>query len=196
MATAPKRLPGRPRDEEAGRAILQATRDVLLEAGYPGLTIEGVAERAGVAKTTIYRRWSTKGELVLDATSDHLEIGLVPDTGHSRTDLVTAVEQLVATFGDPLAGKVILAAIARLDGDPYLAASFRERWVYPWRLSARQALERADQRGDLPADSDIDLLLDIVVGTVFQRTITMAEANTRDLSRDLVDLILGPDLEM
>lgn len=188
MMTSEKR-PGRPRDAEAGRAIERATREILLESGYTDLTIEGVAERAAVAKTTVYRRWPTKGDLVLDATAGHLEIGLVPDTGSTRSDLEAAVEQLISTFSDPLARKVILAAVAGLDSDPSMAESFRRRWVYPWRQSAREALERADRRGDLPPDSDLDLLLDIVVGTVFQRTITMVEPDTRDLIRCLVDLI-------
>lgn len=155
------------------------------------MTIEGVAERAGVAKTTIYRWWPSKAALVLDAAAGQLEIGLVPDTGDSRDDLTEAVRQLVETFGDPLAGRVMLAVVAELDADPWMAVTFRDRWVYPWRMSALEALNRAAERGDLTTSSDISLLLDVMVGTVFQRTLISSEADTEGLERSLVDLILG-----
>lgn len=163
----------------------------MISSGYSNLTIEGVAECAGVAKTTIYRWWPSKAALVLDAAAEQLEIGLVPDTGDTREDLTTAVHQLVATFTDPLAGSVILAVVAHLEADPWMAATFRDRWVYPWRQSASEALQRAAGRGDLPDDTDISLLLDVMVGTVFQRALTVAEPNVDALEHSLVDLILG-----
>jgi AcrR family transcriptional regulator len=182
---------GRPRDEKAKEAIERATREMMLDSGYSNLTIEGVAESAGVAKTTIYRWWPSKAALVLDAAAQALEIGIVPDTGNTREDLTIAVRQLVDTFSDPLAGSVILSVVAHLEADPWMAVTFRDRWVYPWRQSASEALKRAVDRGDLPSSSDLPLLLDVMVGTVFQRAVTVAEPNVEGLESSLADLILG-----
>jgi AcrR family transcriptional regulator len=183
---------GRHRDPEAQAAILEATRGLLLEVGYQGLTIEAVARKAGVGKSTIYRWWSTKGALVLEATADHLEIGTVPDTGDTREDLLIAARQLVDTFSDRLAAIVIFAVIAHLEDDPTLAAGFRDTWVYPWRRSAAEAIDRGVARGDLPADADRELYLDVLVGTVFQRTLVLARPATAGLGEALVELILAP----
>ena len=181
---------GRPRDAKTQQSILRATRELLLDVGYPRLTIEGVAARAGAGKPTIYRWWPTKGALVLEAASDHLAIGLVPDTGDTRQDLLIAVEQLIKTFSDRLAGIVIFAVIANLDDDPTVAATFRDTWVYPWRQSAADAIQRGVGRGDLPPDTDIQFTLDVIVGTVFQRTLTMAHPMTEGLARNIIDLIV------
>ena len=182
---------GRPRDLETREAILAATRELLLELGYVRLTIGGVASRAGAGKATIYRWWPTKGELVLEAASDHINIGLVPDTGDTRQDLLTAVRQLIHTFSDRLAGIVILAAISSLDGDPAMALAFRDNWVYPWRQSAVDAIQRGIERGDLPADLDVAFVLDVVVGTVLQRTRVQARPLVEGLDEALTEMIMG-----
>ncbi len=182
---------GRPRDRETQQSILRATRELLLDVGYPRLTIEGVAARAGAGKATIYRWWPTKGDLVLEATADHLAIGVVPDTGDTRRDLIIATEQLIKTFSDRLAGIVIYAAIANLDDDPNMAATFRDKWVYPWRQSAADAIQRGIDRSDLPADADIIFTLDVIAGTVFQRTLVIAQPISEGLAEAIVDLIVG-----
>jgi AcrR family transcriptional regulator len=180
---------GRPRDPNTQQSILLATREALLEVGYPRLTIEGVASRAGAGKATIYRWWPTKGELVLEAAADHLRIGVAPDTGDTHEDLLIAAQQLIKTFSDRLAGIVIFAAIANLDDDPNMALTFRETFVYPWRQSAADAIQRGIDRGELPINTDIALTLDVIVGTVFQRTLVLAQPMTEGLAEALVDLI-------
>lgn len=182
---------GRRRDPASQSAILRATRELLLQVGYHGLTIEAVARSAGVGKSTIYRWWPTKGPLVLEATAGHLAIGLVPDTGSTREDLLTAARQLIATFSDRLASIVIFAVIAHLEDDPSVAAAFRDTWVYPWRASAVEAIQRGIERGDLPADADRDLLLDVLVGTVFQRTLVPASPQVDGFAEALVDMIVS-----
>ena len=189
MADQPTR--GRPRDEQAQQSILQTTRDLLLDGGYTALSIEGVARSAGVAKTTIYRWWSSKARLVIEASADNIDIGIVPNTGESRQDLLIAAQQLIATFSDPITRVVMTSVIAELGEDPWLAMTFRDRYVYPWRESAAQAFARAQERGDLPSDADLSLLLDILVGTVFQRTVTSGALNVTGLDESLIDLILA-----
>ena len=97
---------GRPRDKRTHDAVLAATRAILLEHGYPALTIEAVAARAETARTTVYRSWPTKGELVLDAAGDDIAIGVVPDTGSTRGDLEIAVRQLTEAFSRRIVGFV------------------------------------------------------------------------------------------
>ncbi|MDH4141037.1 MAG: TetR/AcrR family transcriptional regulator, partial [Chloroflexota bacterium] len=182
---------GRPRNQRTHEAILEATRSLLLEKGYPALTIDAVAARAGTSKTTVYRRWTNKGALVLEATAENLAIGIVPDSGSTRTDLEMALRQLIRTFSDRLAAIVMLAVIANLDEDPSMALTFRDEIVYPWRTSAAAALERGVARGDLPPDADVPFLLDLIVGTVFQRAVINARSETGGLDEAILSLVLG-----
>jgi AcrR family transcriptional regulator len=187
------RPPGRPRDPDTHAAILDATRRLLLQDGYHRLTFEAVATAAGTTRSTLYRWWPTRGALVLEAAAEDLDIGVVPDTGDSREDLRIAITQLIDTFSDRLAGIVILAAIANLDGDPTMATTFRERWVYPWRMTAADAIDRAIARGDLRSDVDASFILNAIVGTVFQCTITPAVPMADGLEDALLALVFRPD---
>jgi len=193
MNESTRRAPGRPRDHQTHEAILEATRSILLEKGYHRLTFEAVAKAAGTTRTTVYRWWPTRGTLVLEAAADNIDIGEVPDTGDSRADIHGAVKQLIATFSDPLAKIVIMAAVANLDGDMEMATRFREETVYPWRSTAAAAFERARQRGDLPPDSDPTFLLNVIVGTVFQCTVVPASPMLDGLEEGLLDLVLPPE---
>lgn len=180
---------GRPRSERSKAAILAAVRKLLLKNGYSKLTIEAVAQRAGVSKATIYRWWRTKGELVLEAAEQEIAIGTVPDTGNSYADMDAAIGQLIDTFRRPLAAIVIFAAITTGSSDPKMARIFRDRFVYPWRVSALEALERARARGDIFAE-DLHFLLDVIVGTVFQRILVMKESMIDEQKEKLLDVIL------
>ena len=182
---------GRPRSERSKAAILAAVRKLLLKDGYANLTMEAVARGAGVSKATIYRWWKTKGELVLEAAEQEIAIGTVPDTGDSRADMDAAISQLIDTFMRPLASIVIFAAITTGGSDPKMAQIFRDRFVYPWRVSAFEALKRARERGEIPAE-DLHFLLDVIVGTVFQRTLVMKEPMIEGLKENLLGVIFGP----
>lgn len=185
------RSSGRPRSERSKSAILAAVRKLLLKDGYSNLTMEAVAQEAGVSKATIYRWWRTKGELVLEAAENEIAIGTVPDTGDSMADMDAAIGQLIDTFTRPLASIVIFAAITTGGSDPKMAQIFRDRYVYPWRVSAFEALERARARGDISAQ-DLHFLLDVIVGTVFQRTLVVKEPMIEGLKDNLLGVIFGP----
>ena len=185
---APRR--GRPRSMKTREAVLTAARELLLESGYQRLTMEGVAGRAGASKATVYRWWPTKGVLVLDAAADEIAIGSVPDRGNTKDDLRSAIEQLIETFSRPLASIVIFAAITTVDADPEMAAVFRDKIVYPWRVTAAQAIERGIERGDIASDNT-QFVLDVIVGTVFQRTLVMKEPMTKGLADHLMGLLLS-----
>ena len=184
------RAGGRPRSQRSKAAILAAVRKLLLKSGYSRLTIEAVARQAGVSKATIYRWWKSKGELVLEAAEQDIAIGTVPDTGDSMTDMDAAIGQLIDTFTRPLASTVIFAAITTGGSDPKMAQMFRDRYVYPWRVSAFQALERARKRGDIMRE-DVQFLLDVIVGTVFQRTLVVKQPMIEGLKENLLGVIFG-----
>lgn len=188
---APKRNTGRPRSDKAQQAILRAVQGILLRKGYSDLTIEEVARTAKVSKATVYRWWSSKGELVLEAAAHDISIGVVPDTGNVLADIETAIGQLIETFSRPLASIVIFAAITTGASDPKMAQAFRDRYVYPWRRSAAEALQRASSAGML-AHADVPFLLDMVVGTVFQRTLVIREPMVDGLKENLLALLLSP----
>lgn len=101
-----------------------------------------------------------------------------------------AAQQLIETFSDRLAGIVIFAAIANLDDNPNMARIFRETAVGPWRQSAADAIQRGIDRGDFPADIDVIFTLDVIVGTVFQRTLVLPEPMTDGLAGSIVDLLI------
>lgn len=179
---------GRPRSRKSRDAILSAVRQELLSGGYARLTMERVAAKAGVSKATIYRWWSTKGELALEAAESEISIGVVPDTGNSVRDLDIAIQQLIETFSRPLASIVIFAAITTAGNDPVMAQVFRDKHVYPWRRSAAEALERASSRGDVSLD-DVQFILDVIVGTVFQRTLVMKTPLVEGLKQNLLCIV-------
>lgn len=183
----PKR--GRPRSNTSREAILGAVRERLLADGYLRLTMEAVASEAGVSKATIYRWWKTKGELVLEAAEAEISIGLVPETNDPHADVEAAIDQLVGTFSRPLASIVIFAAITTGGNDPVMAQIFRDKYVYPWRVSAAAALTRALPKNRADA-GEVQFLLDVIVGTVFQRTLVLREPNTAGLKDRLMALVI------
>lgn len=186
MQEKPK--PGRPRSQKARKAILSAVRETLLSDGYAGLRVESVAARAGVSKATIYRWWPTRGALALEAAEPDISIGTVPESLNPLADVETAIDQLIDTFSRPVASVVIFAAISPGANDPEMATIFRERYVYPWRVSAADAIRRATGGAE---EAQIQFLLDVIVGTVFQRTLVMKEPRTEGLKYRLVSLIFS-----
>jgi AcrR family transcriptional regulator len=174
----------------AHRAILEATLTTLQDSGYPGLTLEQVARRAGVGKATIYRHWDSKLDLVLEAAAPHLDIGVVPDTGNTSRDVRVGLDQIITTYSDPVAAIVIFAVLAGLEPDQRLRQLFRSTYVLPWRASMSAALERGVKRGDLPAALDVAFTVDVMVGTVFQRVLVVPQPLAKGLAEHLLDLVL------
>jgi AcrR family transcriptional regulator len=160
---------GRPRSEETKKAILTASYELLLENGFNAVTVEGIAERAGVSKATIYKWWSNKAAVVLDgffaATESMLQ---VPDTGSTREDLFLQVNSLAA-FITSSKGKVITQLIAEGQFDKNIAEEYRIRYFNPRRLISQNIIERGIQRGELKKDIDIELSIDLIFAPLFYR---------------------------
>lgn len=161
---------GRPRSEQADHAILRAATDLLTERGLPGMSIEEVAARAGVGKATVYRRWPTKGALALDAfLALYQEEQPEHDTGTLRGDLLAALRGWVRAVTKTPAGRMLAGLIAAAQHDPDLAAGWRDHVIAPLRARHTVMLDRAIARGEIPADTDKDVLLDLLFGAAYHR---------------------------
>jgi AcrR family transcriptional regulator len=171
---------GRPsRRAPAGAAVLQADvteaiRDAVFDelagSGYGRLSMEAVARRAGVGKTAIYRRWSSKREMVVDLASRAAvsAVGL-PDTGSLLGDVREFVRAATEVLSHPLAGVIIPDLLAEVARDPALGEAFAASVREPRRERAAIILERAVRRGELDAGLDVDLALDFLGGPLYWR---------------------------
>lgn len=161
---------GRPRSEEADHAILRAATDLFAERGLPGMSIEEVAARAGVGKATVYRRWPTKGALALDAfLALYRGQQPEPDTGTLRGDMLAALRGWVRAVTRTAAGRMLAGLVAAAQHDPQLAAGWRDRVVGPLRVRYFVMLDRAIARGEIPPDTDKDVVLDLLFGAAYHR---------------------------
>jgi AcrR family transcriptional regulator len=185
---APRR--GRPRSEQADRAILAAAAEILAERGIGGMSFEEVAARSGVAKTTIYRRWTSRGALALDAfLADFLRQQPPPDTGTLRGDLLAALRAWIRSVTRTSAGPVLAGLIAEAQSDPELAAAWRTRVVQRLRDQHKVMLGRAISRGEIPADTDEEVVLDALFGAAYHRLLQGHQPLTDRFARRVVDLV-------
>lgn len=184
----------RRRNPRSHQAILQATLDLVQDVGYARLTIEGIAAKAGVGKSTVYRWWRSKGELVLDALGDILEARPVPDTGDTRSDLMGIVDQAITLYSDETGARTVIAGlVGDMNHDPEVATALRDRFIHPRRAGNREVIVRAIERGDLPADTDIELLIDILVAPISYRAIITGTPIPLDIATKIVDQILDSE---
>jgi len=183
-----ERRPGRPRSEEADRAIEASALDLLVADGFDGMTIEGVAARAGVGKATIYRRWPTKGQLVLDAVvhrcAEHI---ISPDTGSLHGDLVELFEALLVKFRRD--GSILRAFAAATAKSADLADTFQRTFLDERRSAMRDVLARGVARGELPADADLELLGDLGSALMWHRLAISGAPLSDDLPQRLADVV-------
>ncbi len=151
------------------QAIFDATLELLADRGYDGLTIEGVAERSGVNKTTIYRWWPSKAALLGAALIEAPLLGFeIPDTGTLRGDLDAVMRAALALLTNPATAGIAVAALGATSRSPELASYTRA--FFADRLAREGPIfERAVARGELPSDADPMLLLDLLAGAVWLR---------------------------
>ena len=182
---------GRPRSQEADRAILTATAELLADRGLSAMSIEEVAARAGVGKTTIYRRWPSKGLLALDAFVTSFREAQPPnDTGTLRGDLLAALHAWVRAVTQTPMGRMLTSLIAEAQHDPELRGAWRDRVLEPLRVQHRIMLDRAIERGEIPASVDRDVVLDLFFGAAEHRLLLGHLPMTDDFIGQVVDVIL------
>jgi AcrR family transcriptional regulator len=186
------RRPGRPRSERARQAILQAAADLLLDEGGARVSMDAVAERAGVSKTTIYRWWPSKEMLALDALLDWAAVGSAPrDTGSLRGDMLALIRPWVREIARRPFARVIAALLVQSQADPQFAEVYRTHFVQLRREPMRTALERAIARGEVPADLDLDVALDLLYGPLYHRLLHGHAPVTGQFAEDVVDRVLA-----
>lgn len=188
---------GRPRSTAADAAILEATRASLVDLGWSKLTMGDVAARAGVAKTTLYRRWAGKNELVVDAVAvlfDELEL---PDRGSLAADVQGVVLQFAALLERPEARTALMAVVAESTRDDSLRHRIRSAIVDRQKRLVLLGRERAQARGELRYEDDAstaarnaDLIFDVIAGAVVHRTLVSAEPVDAEWAGGFTSLLL------
>jgi AcrR family transcriptional regulator len=185
-----KRSPGRPRSEAARRAILRSTLRLLRTVGFAELSIEAIAADANVGKATVYRWWPNKGALVVDAFSSSVRKQLLfPDTGSVYSDMSLQMSHLVQLMLSRQ-GRIVAALIGGGQTDPELIDAFRERFVRPRRKEAYQTLRKGIDRGELPADADLDLILDSLYGAIYMRFLIWKAGLNDAFIEDICQMVL------
>ena len=180
-----------PRAKRTDVAILEATRELLIEVGVRGLTVEGVAARAGVAKTTVYRRWSSKEELALAVLFEMAEeVVAVPDLGNIRDELISFVNGAVRILGRTLMGRVMQGLVSDFATNEALGEAFREQIVSMRLAEVRMLLERGIERGEVRPDVDIGLVHELLFGPVNYRLLLTGDKLDGRLAERIVDAVL------
>jgi AcrR family transcriptional regulator len=186
------RTAGRPRSDASRSAILKAAYTILREGGFAGFTVEGVAARAGAGKATIYRWWKTKGTLAIEA----FLVALAPrmdasdDTGSAIADLRTHVHHAAGVYRGRT-GQLLRELIALGQEDSATSKVLRTDFIEPRRQAALRLLRRAQQTGELPGNTDIDVLADALWGPIFHRLLVTRMPIDRRFVETLLDLVLG-----
>ena len=194
-ATAPTLVagplrPGRPRSAEADAAIRQATIELLADAGYANLTMSGVAATAGVSTATLYRRWRSKVDLVVDVLASRADERPVPDTGTLRGDCRAWLRQMVDSLQDTTAGPLLAGVVGEIGRNSELAETLRTHLIAPRRAAFTEMLDRAERRGELRKGLDHDLVADLLTAPIYHRVLITGGPISRGFADKLVDLVL------
>jgi AcrR family transcriptional regulator len=188
LESLPRKV-GRPRDARTDLAVLQAVLDLTAEHGLAHLSMDAVATRAGVAKATIYRRWSSKEAVVLDAWRHLIAPVETPDTGSLRGDLVDVLATTLLEHLDGREFDVVSQIVAAARSDAPLAAALGE-FLDSQRQPMREVLQRYVDRGMLAADLDLELVADAIVGPLQYRLLLSRAPVDHAVLEAVVDLVL------
>ncbi|TML62094.1 MAG: TetR/AcrR family transcriptional regulator [Actinobacteria bacterium] len=175
--------PGRPRSLAADEAIRDATLELLATEGYANLTMSGVAAQAGVSTATLYRRWTSKLDLVIAVLQARAEERPVPDTGSLRGDCRAILRDVVEASQTTNAGPILPGLVGEIGRNPELAEALRTNLIAPRRAAFVQVLERAAARGELRAGLDHELVIDLLIGPLYHRLL-MTGAPVDDRAAD------------
>jgi AcrR family transcriptional regulator len=187
--------PGRKRDATRDCAILDAAVEVLAQTGYDGMTIDMVAARAKAGKATVYRRWASKSELVIDAVAclknSSLDLDALPDTGTLRGDMIAMIGPHTIEDAERKL-KVMGGLVSMLSTHPELADAAREAIVEPRLRANRFLLQRAIDRGEIRPDCDIETLALVSAAMVAHRTLLLRKPVDRAFLISVLDGVLLP----
>jgi AcrR family transcriptional regulator len=181
---------GRPRSERRHKAILGTAMDLVIELGFRAVSIEAIAEKAGVAKTTIYRRWPNKAAVVMDAFMQRLLRTQFPETKKATESIRRQMRSMAQAFRSK-DGAVVKALLAEAQFDLELATAFRERWTLPRRKLALAVLQKAVSQGELRSDIDLEATIDLLYAPMYYRL----QMGTAPLSDAYIDEIFDQVME-
>lgn len=182
---------GRPRRPETEEAILLSALQLFGELGYEGMTVEATAARAGVGKATLYRRWSSKDDLIISAVEWMFTSQEISETGNLRNDLVGLVGGACRFMSTSTAGSVFPRMASEVARRTPLGICYVQKVIGPRRKTIRKILSGAMKRGELRPELDVELLADILVGPiVLRRILGELGRSSEKMAPDLVDSLL------
>jgi len=188
---------GRKRDHTRDAEILDAALAVLAETGYDGMTIDMVAARAKAGKATLYRRWASKDELVIDAVAcmkkESLEFDKLPDTGTLRGDLVAMIRPHSIEDGEKKL-QIMAGLMSMINSNPALAETAHQAIIEPRARVNRFFMQRAIDRGEVPADADIETLAVLSQAMGSYRTLMLRKPIDREYILSIIDGVILPAL--
>ena len=170
-------------------AVVEATRSLLRESGFRGTTIEAISELSGVAKTTIYRNWKDRNELLLDAFSLEAESFVFPATDDLRADLLSGLQSLNRALQTSEWVTLMPAMIEASERDPDFL-SLSRAFVDSRRKPLKDRLQLAVKRQEVAAETDVELLVSVLAGPLFYRRLVARQSMKRVSVEDLVDLVI------
>ncbi|MGW4484776.1 TetR/AcrR family transcriptional regulator [Amycolatopsis sp. NPDC004368] len=183
--------PGRKRSAASRDAILVATLELIAEVGYAGLTIEGIAARSGAGKQTVYRWWPSKADVLMEALATKADLIVpIPDHGILADDLREFLRDTFALGRKQPVGDTLRALMAQAQVDPAFGDRFREDFLLRRREVLGRIVDRAADRGELPAGVTRETLIDVVFGTLWYRLLATHTSLGPDLADELVALIV------
>lgn len=171
MTITEQRKPGRPRSVQADKAILDATLQLLAEEGIQAMSLEGVAARAGVGKTTIYRRWANKEALIIDAMGQLKPPIAAFDTGNLRSDIEHYLRMVARLLEDPLLPRLSFRLLGELTAKPAWFTDYLRQVLRPNFVTLSNMIDRARARGELRPDVDATLVIELIGGPIFYHLI-------------------------
>lgn len=180
----------RTRSVEARQKALTAAQDVLGDLSVEGFTVEEVAKRSGVAKTTIYRHWQSGNTLMLDALDCMVHTFPVPDTGSLAGDLEVFMGEVLPVVSDPKLMKTMLGVLAAAVSDPEIA-EIHQSMMAERMDPLRTMIEAAKERGELSTDLDTDLVIDVIEGPFFMRKMIRRQPIDESTICQMVDAIVS-----
>ena len=183
------RGPGRPRDRQVDDAILAATRELLTEVGFERLTVTDVALRAGVGRPTVYRRYPSKEALVAASVDALRNDAPAPDTGSLIGDLRQELLPRAVALEEPLLLQFLAMLLVANAQDSEFAHTYWRDAVAARREAFTQVLQRAQARGELSHDLDLDLLVDVVAGSILYQILRPATIRTQPIDERIESLI-------
>ena len=184
------RARGRPRSSAAHDAILAASIALIREVGYDAVTMDGIAERAGVGKATVYRRWKGKETLVAEAVGRIVERMTEPDTGSVEGDLLVLLRGDAQLYADPASRLLLSGLVAAMARSAPIARAVRDGFVATRRAAMHRVLERGAARGELRKPLDIELALDLLNGVPFYRYLITDGPIDERLARAVVKAVV------